>query len=68
MYLDEARWDVPTEHTPWAESQWAHLQDDPEFQEWAARAEEYGDKVGQDTVASFRASWKFDGKWQWDKK
>ena len=66
-YLNEARWDIPTEHTPWAESEWAHLQDNPEFQKWAKQAPEFGDKVGQDVVSSFRESMTFGGDWEWDK-
>jgi hypothetical protein len=66
-YLDEAPWDVPTEHTPWADSDWAHLQDNPEFQKWAAEADEFGDKVGRDTISSFRAALRHEGNWEWER-
>lgn len=63
-YFDEARWDVATEHTPWAETPWTRIQDDPEFQKWAKskHAAEFGDEVGKDVASKFRAAWKFDRK------
>ena len=67
-YMDSARWDVPTEHMPWEETEWAAMQKDPEFQKWAKTAEEFGDKVGKDTVQSFRSSLNFEGDWEWERK
>lgn len=67
-YLDEAPWDVQAEHTPWAGTPWARLQEDPAFQKWAKSAEEFGDEVGRDTVASFRAGLRVEGGWQWRKR
>jgi len=61
-YLDEAPWDVPAIHTPWAETPWTRLQETPDHRAWAAseHAAEFADDVGADVASTFRAAWRFE--------
>lgn len=61
-YLDHTAWDEPSRHTPWeaVDERVRGFQADPAFAAWAASpaAAEFGDRVGRDVAASFRASWR----------
>jgi hypothetical protein len=60
-YLDLSPWDEQARHTPWedVDGRLRAFQDSPEFREWEASpaAAEFGDRVGREVAASFRASW-----------
>lgn len=57
-YMDESRYDVPAQHTDWADTPWVRYQQKDKFKKWAASkdAAEYGDVVGRDVNAKFRGS------------
>jgi hypothetical protein len=57
-YLDESRYDVPAQHTDWADTPWVRFQQKDKFKKWEASkdAAEYGNVVGRDVNAKFRGS------------
>jgi hypothetical protein len=57
-YMDESRYDVPAQHTDWADTPWVRFQQKDKFKKWEASkdAAEYGNVVGRDVNAKFRGS------------
>lgn len=57
-YMDETPFDVPAQHTPWAETPWVRFQQKDKFKKWAATqaAEEFGDTVGRGVVSKMRGN------------
>jgi hypothetical protein len=56
-YLDTAPWDQPVQHTPWSETGLQHVQRGDAFRLSEEASEEFGDRVGREAAARFRADW-----------